>query len=78
MPLSEGRLLVLSPFEGVQKRRITGELAQQRNRFVSYLAASVLIPHSVSGSATENLCRELSGEGKRVHSLSDILVPKSF
>jgi hypothetical protein len=66
-PLAEGRLLVLSPFEGVQKRRITGELAQQRNQCVATLAHALLVPHAAPASNTEQLCLELLKQGKAVH-----------
>jgi len=66
-PLTEGRLLVLSPFEGKRKRRMTAELARDRNRFVALLASAVLTPYATPGGATEELCREVMAHAKKVY-----------
>ena len=68
-PLAEGRLLVLSLFKGKRNRRMTTELAQARNRFVSLLASAVLMPYATPGGATEGLCRGLLASGTRVYTL---------
>jgi predicted Rossmann fold nucleotide-binding protein DprA/Smf involved in DNA uptake len=67
-PLVEDRLLVLSPFEA-KHRRPTAELAEQRNRFVAALSDEIFIAHAATGSKTEQFCRELLNEGKRVLTL---------
>lgn len=64
-PLTNGRLLVLSPF--VKHRpRVSVELARQRNRFVAQLADEVFIAHAAAGSKTEAFCEELLTENKPV------------
>lgn len=66
--LAGGRLLLLSPFAASQ-RRVTGELAARRNRFVSALAAGVFLAHAAVGSKTEELARQTLAEGKPVWTL---------
>jgi predicted Rossmann fold nucleotide-binding protein DprA/Smf involved in DNA uptake len=56
--IEAGRMLVLSPFQaGTQ--RMTGKLAEQRNRFVADLADAILLIHAAPGSKTEQLTRIL-------------------
>jgi predicted Rossmann fold nucleotide-binding protein DprA/Smf involved in DNA uptake len=50
-PLESGRLLILSPF-GEEHRRVTADLAAQRNQFVAALADKVFIAHAATGSKT--------------------------
>jgi len=64
-PLQAGRLLILSPFAENQ-RRMTAELALQRNRFVAQLADEVFAAHAAAGSKTLSFCRELLGADKPV------------
>lgn len=52
--LTEGRLLILSPFSGGQ-RRFTVELARQRNLLVAALADEVCFLHSDPGGRIEEL-----------------------
>jgi predicted Rossmann fold nucleotide-binding protein DprA/Smf involved in DNA uptake len=66
-PMAEGRLLVLSPFEGREKRRVTAELARERNRFVASLSHAILVPHAAPEGVTEQLCMELLKQGKPVY-----------
>ena len=61
--LQSGRLLVLSPF-AEDNRRVTAELAAQRNRFVAQLADEVFVAHAAAESKTEAFCRELLKNGK--------------
>lgn len=68
LPLVEGRLLVLSPFE-VQHRRPTAELAAQRNRVVTAIAHSILLVYAAPSSTTERLSLELLKQGKPVYLL---------
>ena len=63
--LQSGRLLVLSPF-AEDNRRVTAELAAQRNRFVAQLADEVFVAHAAAESKTEAFCRELLKNGKSV------------
>jgi len=65
-----GRLLLLSPCNG-KKKRVTAQLATERNRFVARIADAVLIPHAASGSKTEALALDLLKSGKRVYTFGD-------
>ncbi len=62
-PLRQGRLVVVSPFADRQ-RRMTAELAAERNRFVAALAERVLIAHATPGGALAGLAAEVVGWGK--------------
>src|ERR1700733_12894858 len=68
--MKEGRLLVLSPFNEAQKR-VTADLAFERNRFVVSLADEVLIVYAHPGSKTEALASEALEAGKRVYTFQD-------
>jgi len=68
-PLSDGRLLLLSPFAETE-RRVTAELAAHRNRFVAALADRVLFLHATPGGKTEELAREVIGWGKPAYALA--------
>ena len=59
-PLAGGRLLLVSPFEGKEKR-VTAELAARRNRFVAALAERVFISYAEPGGRMEALAREVVG-----------------
>ena len=61
--LDEDRLLVLSPFTSTV-RRLTAQLAAQRNDLVSELAHQVFIAHAAPGSKTEAFARKLAATGK--------------
>jgi predicted Rossmann fold nucleotide-binding protein DprA/Smf involved in DNA uptake len=67
-PLTEGRLLLLSPFTG-KTRRATASLAQKRNEFVAALAEKVFVAHAAPGSKTEQFCCELLRGGKSLLTL---------
>jgi predicted Rossmann fold nucleotide-binding protein DprA/Smf involved in DNA uptake len=62
-PLEGGRLLLLSPFTGNQ-RRPDADMAAYRNRCVAALADAVFIVYAAPGSKTEALCQEAVGWGK--------------
>jgi predicted Rossmann fold nucleotide-binding protein DprA/Smf involved in DNA uptake len=55
--LTEGRLLVISPF-GEKVKRATKETAFFRNEFVAALAERVFVAHAAPGSKTEAFCRQ--------------------
>jgi predicted Rossmann fold nucleotide-binding protein DprA/Smf involved in DNA uptake len=61
-----GRLLLLSPFSERDKR-VTAELAAERNRFVAAISDILLIPYAAQGGKTEALALELLSRGKRVY-----------
>lgn len=67
-PLEQGRLLVLSPFDAME-RRVTAETAQRRNAFVAALVDEVLVAYAAPGGKTEQLCREVIGWGKPLWAL---------
>jgi predicted Rossmann fold nucleotide-binding protein DprA/Smf involved in DNA uptake len=67
---SAGRLLILSPFQPRQ-RRITADLAEERNRFVAAVASQVFAAHAAPSSRTFALCKELLGQGKPVVTVND-------
>jgi predicted Rossmann fold nucleotide-binding protein DprA/Smf involved in DNA uptake len=64
--INAGRLLLLSPF-GDKEKRVTAELAAERNRFVAAISDEVLIPYAAPGSKTEALALDLLKSGKRVY-----------
>lgn len=64
--IDAGRLLLLSPFRDKDKR-VTRELASERNRFVASISEEVLIPNADPRSKTEALFGELIALGKRVY-----------
>jgi predicted Rossmann fold nucleotide-binding protein DprA/Smf involved in DNA uptake len=64
--MDAGRLLLLSPFQEKDKR-VTTELATERNRFAAAICDEVLIPYAAPGSKTEALFRDLIASGKRVY-----------
>jgi predicted Rossmann fold nucleotide-binding protein DprA/Smf involved in DNA uptake len=68
-PINEGRMLVISPFGGSQ-RRPTAELAQQRNLFVASLASTVVIAHASAGSRADRLSAGMVASGKAVLTLA--------
>jgi hypothetical protein len=70
VPLTEGRLLILSPFTG-KTHRATAGLARKRNEFVAIFADATFVAHATSGSKTEQFCLNLLTRGKRVLTLED-------
>ena len=59
-PLAAGRLLVLTPFSE-SERRVTRELAQQRNHLVAALAGEVWFAHIAPGGQMERLAKRVAG-----------------
>jgi predicted Rossmann fold nucleotide-binding protein DprA/Smf involved in DNA uptake len=64
--IEAGRLLLVSPFTDKQKR-VTTQLAEERNRFVADLADEILIAYAHPGGKTEKLAAELLKSPKRVY-----------
>jgi len=62
-PLEQGRLLVLSAFDGKVKRP-KAYMAEARNRLVAALADELFVAHASPGGKTESLCREIAAWGK--------------
>jgi len=69
-PLEDGRLLILSPFSGKEKR-ISSDRAVRRNYFVAALATAIFIPYAAPGSKTKTFCQELLKWGKQVYTIDD-------
>lgn len=63
--LEAGRLLVLSPFPKSCPSP-KAELAVRRNQFVAALSDTIFVVHAAVGSKTEQLCRELLGNKRRL------------
>jgi len=61
--LTEGRLLLISPF-AEKHRRITTQNALIRNKFACAIADEIFIPYAAPGSKTEHFCREILAWGK--------------
>jgi predicted Rossmann fold nucleotide-binding protein DprA/Smf involved in DNA uptake len=68
------RLLLLSPF-GERAKRVTAELAAERNRLVAAISDEVLVPFAAPGSKTEALALDLLASGKPVYTFSDRASP---
>lgn len=66
--VTQGRLLLLSPFEG-HFRRPTVALAERRNEFVATLAHQVLFAYAEPGGKTEALAKKVIAWGKPVFTL---------
>jgi predicted Rossmann fold nucleotide-binding protein DprA/Smf involved in DNA uptake len=64
--LEQGRLLVLSPFRGEQ-RRVTARLAAERNAFVASVADALFVTYAEPGGKTERFCRDALAAGKPVY-----------
>jgi predicted Rossmann fold nucleotide-binding protein DprA/Smf involved in DNA uptake len=64
--IEAGSLLLISPFTDRQKR-VTSQLAKERNNFVARLADEILIAYAHPGGKTEKLADELLKSGKRVY-----------
>lgn len=68
--INAGRFLLLSPFSDRDKR-VTAELAAERNRFAAAISDEMLIPYAAPGSKTEALALEVLKSGKRAYTFSD-------
>ena len=73
-PLAEGRLLLLSFFDG-NVRRLTAALAAKRNTCVDTLANRLSIAHAEPDSKTETLCKDALTQGKPVFTLDSQTTP---
>jgi predicted Rossmann fold nucleotide-binding protein DprA/Smf involved in DNA uptake len=67
-PLTQGRLLILSPFES-KYRRVTATLAEERNHFVVALSDKVFVAYATAGGKTEQLCQQILDTGKPLYTL---------
>jgi predicted Rossmann fold nucleotide-binding protein DprA/Smf involved in DNA uptake len=64
--VEEGRVLVLSPFEGMG-RRPTAQVSERRNRFVGILAMAAFIAYANPGGRTEAFAKESIGLEKPLY-----------
>jgi predicted Rossmann fold nucleotide-binding protein DprA/Smf involved in DNA uptake len=60
--LDDGRLTIISPFPAAEKR-VTADLARQRNRFVAALADEVVFAYIAPGGSLSRLADEVSEWG---------------
>ena len=68
IPISAGRLLVLSRF-GPSQSRPTAALAARRNDVVAALATELFIPYATPGGKTESFARQHAAAGKAILTL---------
>jgi hypothetical protein len=64
-PISDGRLLMLSPF-GERIKRARQDIACFRNEFVAALANQVFVAYAASGGKTEAFCQKVLGWDKPI------------
>ena len=64
--LEAGRLLIISTFEPKHKR-LTAELAGQRNQFVATLADKIFVAHAGEGSRTDKFCSLIAEQDKPIY-----------
>ena len=64
-PLAEGRMLILSFFDG-NIHRPTATIAARRNAHIAALADRILIAHAEPGGKTETLCKDALAQDKPV------------
>lgn len=62
------RVLVISPFSKVH-RRVTSELAEERNNLVAALAKEVVVLHANPGGRIDRQCKRLIAKGDTVWTL---------
>ncbi len=62
-PISDGRLLMLSPF-GEKVKRARQDIARFRNEFVAALADQVFVVYAAPGGKIESFCKKVLGWGK--------------
>jgi predicted Rossmann fold nucleotide-binding protein DprA/Smf involved in DNA uptake len=70
VPITEGRLLLISPFPPKQNR-MTAALAAQRNEFVAALARAVLVVYADPAGQIESLARKVAAWRKPLFTLDD-------
>ncbi len=58
-PIDEGRMVLVSPFDGKVKRA-TEEIALKRNLIIAEMAERVFVAYAAPGSKTEALCQTIS------------------
>ena len=62
VPISDGRLLMVSPF-GERIKRARQDIARFRNEFVAALADRVFVAYAAPGGKTESFCEKVLGWG---------------
>jgi hypothetical protein len=62
------RVLVVSPFTNAH-RRVTSNLAEERNNLVASLAKAVVVLYATPGGRIDRLCREMMADGGTVWTL---------
>ena len=69
LPLAQGRLLIVSPFEA-KHRQATAALAQARNEFVAALADNIFVAYAFPGSKSERFCHQVIAWEKPLFTLA--------
>lgn len=64
-PLTDGRLLIVSPFIP-KTSRITADTAKYRNNFLSYVSNSIFIAYAEPNGKVEQFCLDLVNTNKAV------------
>ena len=67
--ISEGRLLLLSPFSEAEKR-LRKDLAVKRNLFAAAVAEEIAIAHAAMNSKTRELMEVIIKWGKPVYTIN--------
>ena len=70
-PLAEGRMLILSFFNG-NIHRPTSAIAARRNAYIASLADRILIAYAEPGGKTETLCKNALAQNKPVFVLDSL------
>jgi predicted Rossmann fold nucleotide-binding protein DprA/Smf involved in DNA uptake len=69
-PLAQERMAVVSASTSTE--RLTGELATERNRLVTQLAAQNVVAYASPGGVLDGLCDQWRGQGRKLVYLSKI------
>jgi predicted Rossmann fold nucleotide-binding protein DprA/Smf involved in DNA uptake len=69
-PISDGRLLMVSPF-GERIKRARQDIARSRNEFVAALADHVFVAYAAPGGKTESFCKKVLGWAKPLLTFND-------
>ena len=69
-PISDGRLLMVSPF-GERIKRAREDIARFRNEFVAALADQVFVAYAAPGGKTESFCKKVLGWAKPLLTFDD-------
>ena len=69
VPISDGRMLMVSPF-GERIKRARQDIARFRNEFVAALASRLFVAYAAPGGKIESFCKKILGSGKPLLTLN--------